>query len=301
MKPGPTPDLNDLRLLIEIARSESFSAAADRLRLPPSTVSRRLQNLETALGTTLLLRSTRRVSLTDEGRQLLDAVGHHVEQIDRSMVGFHTPDAPTTGILRVATSFSFAHSLMPTILARYREMCPDVSVDVKTSHLNVDLIGESVDIAIRMGEPADSALVYRKLGQLKQSLYAAPSFCAEHPIVTPSDLMYVPLVAHRMRMRRDCTFWELFNTHETFVIERPPAVEVDDPILTERLVCAGAGVGLLSDILATESVAAGRLTPVLPDWSGALVSLYCLYHRQLGRVPKIQIFLNVVDDVLAKA
>ncbi len=296
MKSPLSADLNSLRIFLEVARTESFSSAALRLHLPPSTVSRRLQELETALGVALLLRSTRRVSLTEAGNHLLEQIGGAVELIDRGIAGFGPADGTARGRLRVATSVAFARTFLPPILKRYAELCPDVQVDLQTTHHNVDLIGESVDVALRMGEPVDSEMIYRKIGTIEQRLYAAPGYCAGLALSAPEDLMQVALVAHRTRMRRELAHWVLTDGIRHFTLERPPSIVVDDPAIGERLIAEGLGIGMLSDALAADGVAAGRLVPVLPEWSGPPTPLYYLYHQQLGDLPKVTEFLKAVRE-----
>ncbi|WDZ79997.1 LysR family transcriptional regulator (plasmid) [Ensifer adhaerens] len=296
MKSPQSPDLNSLRIFLEVARTESFSAAALRLHLPPSTVSRRLAELETALGVALLLRSTRRVSLTESGKHLLESVGGAVELIDRGIAGFGPADGTARGRLRVATSVAFARTFLPPILKRYAELCPEVQVDLQTTHNNVDLIGESVDVALRMGEPVDSEMIYRKIGSIEQRLYAAPAYCDGKSLSSPEDLMHVALVSHRTRMRRELAHWVLSDGSRIFTLERPPAIVVDDPAIGERLIAEGLGIGMLSDALAADGLAAGRLVPVLAEWSGPATHLYYLYHQQLGDLPKVAGFLRAVRE-----
>ncbi|MBB4572232.1 LysR family transcriptional regulator [Rhizobium lentis] len=298
MKSTQSPDLNSLRIFLEVARTESFSSAAHRLHLPPSTVSRRLLELETVLGTAVLLRSTRRVSLTEAGRQLLDSISGALETVERGIANFRPVDGAVRGRLRVATSFSFGRVFLPSILARYAELCPEVQVDVQTTHQNIDLIGESVDVALRMGQPADSDMIYRKIGIVEQRLYAAPAFCSGLALSGPEDLRDVALVAHRTRMRRELVHWTLSNGTRHFTVEQPPAIVVDDPILVEGLLSQGLGIGLLSDVLAADGVATGQLVPVLPGWSGPPVPLYYLYHQQLGDLPKVAEFLKATRETL---
>ncbi|WVT76220.1 LysR family transcriptional regulator (plasmid) [Sinorhizobium chiapasense] len=296
MKSPQSPDLNSLRIFLEVARTESFSAAALRLHLPPSTVSRRLLELETALGVALLLRSTRRVSLTEAGKQLLESIGGAVELIDRGIAGFRPANGTARGRLRVATSVAFARTYLPPILKRYADLCPEVQVDLQTTHHNVDLIGESVDVALRMGEPVDSEMIYRKIGTIEQRLYAAPAYCSGLTLSSPEDLMEVALVAHRTRMRREFAHWLLSDGSRHFTLERPPSIVVDDPAIGERLIAEGLGIGLLSDALAADGVATGRLVPVLAEWSGPPTTLYYLYHQQLGELPKVAEFLKAVRE-----
>ncbi|MBD9651543.1 LysR family transcriptional regulator [Ensifer sp. ENS09] len=296
MKSPQSADLNSLRIFLEVARSESFSSAALRLHLPPSTVSRRLGELEAALGVALLLRSTRRVSLTEAGKHLLESVGGAVKLIDRGIAGFQPADGTARGRLRVATSVAFARTFLPPILKRYAELCPEVQVDVQTAHQNVDLIGEGVDVALRMGQPVDSEMIYRKIGTIAPRLYAAPAYCAGLALSSPEDLMHVALIAYRTRMRRDLAHWVLSDGTRQFTLERPPSIVVDDPAISERLIAEGLGIGMLSEALAADGLSTGRLVAVLPAWSGPSTHIYYLFHQQLGDLPKVAEFLKAVRE-----
>jgi len=296
MKSSSFPDLNSLRIFVEVARAASFTAAAKKLSLPASTVSRRLLELENLMGATLLLRSTRRVSLTDAGDKLLGTLEAPFAQIEQGVTGFQADTDTAHGRICVATSISFATIFLPSILKRYRHLCPNVQVDVQSSHQNIDLVGESVDVALRMGEPADSDLIYRQFGSVEQHLYARPELVKDTSLKSPQDLHTISLITHRTRMRRDRIHWSLSDGAETVMLDEFPAIAVDDPTVVHGLVCEGLGVGLLNGKLAAEAVSAGRIVRVLPDWKGPSVPLYYLYHQQLGGSLKLQRFLQAIRD-----
>lgn len=293
-------DLNKLRIFLEVARTGSFVAAADRLAIPASRVSRNISELEADLGTILLLRTTRRVSLTEPGSQLLDMTGKSIEALDQGINSFLTFDRAARGTLRLATSVSFAMTFLPEILVRYEERCPDVKVDVATSHQNVNLIGEAVDIAIRMGEPLDSSMTYRKIGQIRQGLFASPAYCKSLELSSPDDLHKASFVAHRARMNREVLELSLSNGRDQISLKRIPTMIVDDPAIAERVAISGIGIAFLSYDLAAESISRGLLQPVLPQWSGLNVPVYCLVHRGTAKVTKVAEFLRSAREIMAR-
>lgn len=293
-------DLNKLRIFLEVARTGSFSTAADRLGIPASRVSRNISELEADLGTILLLRTTRRVSLTESGSQLLDMTGKSVEALDQGINSFLTFDRAARGTLRIATSVSFAMSFLPEILFRYGERCPDVKVDVSTTHENVNLIGEGIDIAIRMGEPVDSTMTYRKIGQIKQGFFAAPDYCKSLELSSPDDLHNARLIAHRARMNRNVLDLSLTNGRDRISLKRVPTMIVDDPAIAERVAISGAGIAFLSHDLAAESIRRGLLQAVLPQWSGPSVSVYYLVHTGTAKVTKVAEFLKSAREIMAR-
>nr|WP_246476318.1 LysR family transcriptional regulator [Roseibium litorale] len=292
--------MNKLKIFLEVARTGSFSAAAARLGIPASRVSRNISELETDLGTILLLRTTRRVSLTEAGTQLLDITGKPIETLDQGINSFLTFGRAARGTLRIATSVSFALTFLPEILADYGKRCPEVKVDVATSHRNVNLTGDSIDVAIRTGEPADSNMIYRKIGQIRQGLFAAPGYCSALKLSSPDDLHAARFIAHRARMNRDILDVSLSNGQDRFSLKRVPALIADDPAIAEKIAISGAGIAFLSYDLAADSISRGLLQPVLPQWSGPAVPVYYLVHRGTAKLTKIAEFLKSARKIMAK-
>lgn len=293
-------DLNKLRTFLEVARTGSFSTAATRLGVPANRVSRNISELEADLGTLLLLRTTRRVSLTESGSQLLAATGKSLEALDQGINSFLTFDRTARGTLRVATSVSFAMTLLPEILRRYGERCPEVKVDIATSHQNIDLINDSIDIAIRMGEPVDSNMTYRKIGQIRQGLFASPDYCKSLELSSPDDLHKARLIAHRARMNLEMLDLSLSNGREQISLKRVPTIIVDDPAIAEKVALSGAGIAFLSHDLAAENIRRGLLQSVLPQWQGSSVSVYYLVHKGTAKVMKVAEFLKAAREVMVR-
>lgn len=192
-------DPGDLLLFARIVEYGSFSAAAERVGQPKSTVSRRLSLLEAQLGERLLQRTTRRLVLTEFGASLLEHARKVTEEVEAAgALAQHRQQAPS-GLLRVSMPGDFANHTMGALMARFMEKYPAISPEIDLSPRRVDLVAEGFDLAIRMGAlPDDSTLAARAVAVSKLALYASPAYTAlrglpEHPDdLFKHDLLSLP-------------------------------------------------------------------------------------------------------------
>ena len=177
---------NDLLLFARVVDEGSFSRAAERLGLPKSTVSRRVAALEAALGERLLLRTTRKLTITDFGLAVLEHAHHLVEDVAAAASLAQNRQIEPSGRLRVTMPNDMANVILAPLLAEFVLKYPAIMLEVDLSARFVDLIGENFDVAIRMGELRDDAsLAARRLTVFTGSLYAAPAYLARRG--TPSE------------------------------------------------------------------------------------------------------------------
>src|SRR5882672_5293894 len=168
---------NDLFLFARVVDEGSFSRAAERLSLPKSTVSRRVAALEAQLGERLLLRTTRKLTLTDFGGAVLEYAHHVVEDVTAAASLAHNRQIEPSGRLRVTMPGDMANLVLAPLLAEFVLKYPAITLEVDLSARFVDLIGESFDLAIRVGDLRDDAsLAARRVAVFSASLYAAPSY-----------------------------------------------------------------------------------------------------------------------------
>ena len=187
--PGLEP--NDLLLFARVADEGSFTRAAERLGLPKSTVSRRLAALEAQLGERLLLRTTRKLSVTDFGRSVLEHAHQVVAEVEAATQLAQYRQIQPSGRLRVSMPGDFATLVIGAVLADFIAKFPAISLEIDLSPRRVDLIGENFDVAIRMGDlPDDATLAARRLAVFSASLYAAPHYLARRGVPSePEALM----------------------------------------------------------------------------------------------------------------
>ena len=172
-------EANDLLLFARVADAGSFSRAAESLRLPKSTVSRRVAALETQLGERLLLRTTRKLHVTDFGRSVLDHAHHVAEEVDAAASLALQRKAQPSGRLRVSMPGDLASLVFSDLFAEFVARYPAIDLEIDLSPRRVDLIGENFDVAIRMGDlPDDASLAARRIAIWSGGLFAAPAYIA---------------------------------------------------------------------------------------------------------------------------
>lgn len=264
-------DADDLLMFARVAEAGSFVKAADTLRLPKSTLSRRLAALESRLGERLMQRTTRKLVLTEFGRRILEHARLVAAEVDEARAVALYRQARPSGPLRVSMPADLAAMALAPMLARYAADHPDVLLDIDLSPRRVDLIDESIDVAIRLGAlPDDSRLVARRVALFTVGLYATPDYLrtAGEPQL-PAALANIHALMLTSRAP-GLPAWTL-ERGQGAAAERwqgtPPRRSVaNSPDLLMRMALAGAGIAQVSDFFAQPHVAAGRLVRVLPAW-----------------------------------
>lgn len=297
-----------MALFATVARARSFSAAARQNKVPLSTVSRRVAELEQRLGVQLLLRSTRRVELTAAGAVYLErctAVLEAAEAANTDIMAQH--DVPR-GTLRISTTPDVAAGYLVPIFAAFATHYPGIDFQIDLSPRPVDLVAEGFDVAVRVGHLRDSQLHVRRLGAAPNGLFAAPSYLASAGApTTPADLGGHACLC-LFRPDGPQARWSLRPARSSATRERPgredaPLIEVpvkgrflvNNVRFAMQLACEGMGIAQLDVALASPEVTAGRLTRVLPAWEPPPVPLHALTATK--NIPaKTRIFLDCVAD-----
>lgn len=261
-------EANDLLIFARVAEAGSFSRAAERLGLPKSTVSRRITLLEERLGERLMLRTTRRLSLTDFGLNLLEHARQLAAEVDAAAALALHRQAQPSGRLRVSMPSDFANLLLVDMLAAFVALHPAISLELDLSPRRVDLIGENFDLAIRMGDlPDDASLAARRLRVFSAGLYANRDYLANHGTPTqPDDLMQHE--ALRLLGRDgEAARWVLLHGDARWEGVPPGRITANSPETLIRLARAGRGIAAVPDYFVTPHLRSGELIRVLPDWN----------------------------------
>jgi len=258
-------DLNNIAVFVHTVRTGSFAAAGRRLGMPPNTVSRRVQQLEAQLGTRLLQRSTRKLSLTPSGRRVFDGCAGSIDEIDRTRMEVSDTGMEPRGTVRVAAPADFfAHFDMGDI-AQFLLRHPLVRLDFVLSDTRTDLIAESIDVALRVGHLHDSSLVARRLGDSYQLLVASPAYLDRAGMpqaieaLEQHECIGAPAVGERTR-------WHLEGpdgSHEVMVAGRFHANSSHSQLQAAR---AGLGIALLPFSAVAADLASTTLIHILPRY-----------------------------------
>lgn len=260
-------DLNSLVMFAKVVEANSFSEAARRLKIPVSTVSRRIAELENQLGVRLLERSTRSLRLTDVGSEVFEYAQRSADL--SAAVGNIASNhlSNILGVLRISAPPSISDSLLAPLTGAFQATYPGVRVQVLVTERMVDHIAEGVDLAFRVGTLKDSALIARKILTYRHQLLASPVYLAQcKALKKPQDLLDHKLLAFaRWRPQSRWNFTHV-NGREKETLNFQPYLSMNDYTGIASALLAGRGIGELPPIVQPELVQQGRLIEVMPKW-----------------------------------
>ena len=258
-------NLREMALYVEVAKVMSFKRAAVALRVPNSTLSRRIANLERAVGVRLFNRTTRSIELTEAGAIYYERCRDIVEAARMAHEKLGEVAAKPRGRLRVSTTVELARLYFAPLIADYTRLYPDVSLEIDLNPNRVDLIAQNYDLALRVGQQPDSSLISRYLGVLRTTLFASPDHLARTGMPTrPEELSTHPVVGNLNAPQPDR--WLLSRGDETVEVTVSGPVMVNNFGLMRQLALLDLGVVTLHEPMVGHDVKAGRLQRVLPDW-----------------------------------
>ena len=294
-----SPDPNDLLIFARVVEAGSFSRAAERLGLPKSSVSRRVAALEAQLGERLLTRSTRRLSLTDFGRALLEPASRVGEEVDCARDLAEQRRSEPSGQLRVSMPGDFAMLLLPQMLAAFSERYPRISLELDLSPRRVDLIAENFDLAIRMGAlPDDATLAARRVCDFAMGLVASPAYLARHaPLTHPRELP-----AHRglrlLARDRQPAPISLYRGEEQWQGTLQGNLAANSIGVLTQLALQGAGIAAVGLHYVAGLLASGELQRVLPEWQAPSGTAWAVMPSRRLVPPKTRVFIDALKQEL---
>lgn len=277
-------ELEAIRTFLTVADQSSFSAAARLLAMTPASVTRTVSALEEQLGVQLLLRTTRKVSLTSAGAAYAARVAPLVEGLARATEETRDLQKVTAGSLRVSAPMSLGMKVLPTVLSQFSIMHPRTSVAIELSDRFVDILQENYDLAIRIsGPPTDKSTIWRKIRPVSRLLVASPSFLARHgtPKV-PEDLTTLECLSYHDQSKTET--WELSRPGQVRTIEARGRFSINNGDFLCKLAIAGEGIALLPRFIVDEELRAGKLVEVLPGWNTPEIWL-TLYYPPYEQLP----------------
>jgi DNA-binding transcriptional LysR family regulator len=279
-----------LAVLAKVVDLNGFSAAARALGVPKAAVSRAVADLEKSLGSKVLERTTRRISLTHAGRLLYPHAKRVVEESEAARAVIGKLHAPVSGPLRVVADPTYGRVLFTPLVPRFLESFPDVPLDVS---MDVPEGADGWDVAIRTRSSAEAGFTFRLLGAPPALLAATPAYLQQRTVpARPEDLRAHDLLTpeatdppqYRLRMERGTQRAEVLLS---------PKLAVNDPAVLHAATAAGLGIGLLPEFLCRQGLATGRLKQVLPEWTvPPPAALYAIYPAALEADLRVQRFVE---------
>ncbi|KAA3448498.1 LysR family transcriptional regulator [Mesorhizobium sp. SARCC-RB16n] len=296
------PDINrsgEIEVFARVVEAGSFSAAARRLRMTPSAVSKLIARLEARLGARLVSRSTRKLQLTPEGTVFYESGVRILADMDKAEREAAAGAAPR-GRLRVNSYVPFGQHRLMALLPRFLELYPEISVEAVLTDNVIDLLEERADVAIRAGPLSESRLVARKLGQSRMVLVAAPSYLEAHGM--PRTLS--ALQRHNMLafgFARHIDGWPFVDAAGApIIIPIVGNLTLTDGEAMRQTTVAGAGIARLARWHVEPDIAAGRLVPLLEDFNpGDEEPTHAVYVGQGKHLPaRVRVFLDFLAETV---
>lgn len=281
-------DIEDLRMLIEVADAEGVAPAARRLGLSKSIVSRRLSRLEETLGAQLFSRTTNGSVLTEAGSVFREHVLRVIAELDAAQETI-SPDGVLMGRLRIAAPLSFGLSQLAPVFAELAQRHPQLQVDTSFSDRFVDIVGEGFDCAIRLGILPDSSLIARRIYSFKGALVASPAYLATHG--TPKTLE--DLGQHQAIIKKG-EVWRVIDGGKVTNVRPRGRFTSDNGEAVLAAALAGVGVAGLPDFLINQHIEKGKLVPLLTNYPIPELGMFVV--RPSGSHPNRKI--NALTDIL---
>ena len=261
--------LRALSLIKRIAVQNSFSAAGAELGLPSTSVSRIVSDFEDETGVRIFNRSTRSIHATEAGQIVIDNAAEVLRQYNDTINLARDAATEPTGMLRVTATQTYGTVVLAPLIARFLETYPKMQVQCLFTNRVMDVIGEGVDIAIRITEPKDSRLLARQIGTVEHIACASPSYLARHGSpMRPEDLTQHNCIVYQSDRRRD-TNWTFHHPSvgtATTAVKGNIKVNATDAVL--EFVQDGAGIGLLPDYAVAKAISQDAVQQLFPTFSG---------------------------------
>jgi DNA-binding transcriptional LysR family regulator len=290
---------NDLLLFARVAESGSFSRAAQRVGLPKSTVSRRLAALESQLGERLMLRTTRKLTLTDFGHTVLEHARQVVSEVEAAESLAQHRQIEPAGRLRVSMPGDFANMLDET-LSEFIAKYPSVTLELDLTARRVDLIGENFDLAIRMGDLTDDAsLAARRLAVFSLSAYASAAYLKRRGVPPEPEALMEHDALLLLSRTGEPVPWVLTRDEERWEGIPPGRATANSPELLLRLALQGAGITMAPDLVVYQFVRAGDLVQVLPDWKAPGNAAWAVFPGRRLMPARTRAFLDTLQAEFA--
>lgn len=279
-----------MQAFMETVKTGSMSAAAAKLDLSPAMVGQHIAALESRLGTRLLNRTTRRQSLTDFGASYAEQCRDILERVAVADEAAEAEQTKIQGRLRITAPTSFGSEVLAPALGRYRDIAPEVTLDITLTDRNVDLVEEGFDLAFRVGPLADSGLIARPLAPYRMMICAAPAYLARAGMPShPSALSRHEAVGFSLAANSP---WKLSKGDELVEVTPSHTIAINNGQALRAAACAGLGVVMQPAALLQPEVEAGRLVPLFADWQLRQRPMWLLYHRDRRMTPRLRSFVS---------
>lgn len=292
-------DLNDSLIFVKVVEYGSFVAAARGLHLPKTTVSRKVQALETRLGAQLLHRTTRKLGLTEAGNIYFEHCQRIARELDEAESAVGQLQGGPRGWLRFTAPYSLGITWIAPLLGEFHARYPEVRVEMHLTNEPLDLIATQIDVALRVGALPDSTLIARRLTVFRTQIYASPDYLARHgEPLHPDDLQHHRTLAMHKSRRNGSYVWPLSDGIRGVDYVVDPILVANDPGALEGALLCGEGLMLTSDVTMKPYAERGCVQRVLAGWTGPELDFNAVFPRGQVQSPKVRAFVDFLVERL---
>lgn len=293
---GGLGNLRRLAYFVAVVETGSFTAAAERLGITKAVVSQQVARLEREFRASLLVRTTRKVQVTEAGRTFYQRCALILHEADEAFNELAEASTEPSGMLRLTAPLDYGVGvLMPTIAA-FTLRYPACKVDAILSDQTLDMMSSNIELAIRVGWLTESGLQARKIGSFRQVLVAAPSLAPQVSRLTrPEQIARLPFIANSAL--REHSHWNFSHKRsEQQSVAVQASIFLDATLAVREAVCAGAGLSVLPDYAIADDLASGRLIQVLPQWTLPTGGIHAVFPAARFRPAKVRAFVDLLVE-----
>src|SRR6202790_3093670 len=293
------PDFEGLAIFAKVVEIRSFGGAAAELKLSKATVSKAISRIEARLGARLINRTSRRLALTDSGRQLADRAAHILAEGEAAEDAALAQATMPRGVIRLAAPMSFGLLHVAPLLPEFLAAFPEVSIDLHLSDAVTDVIGEGFDAAIRIAVQPGASLVVQRLCEMPRYLVGSPAYLDKHGRPKhPLHLTEHRCIGYSYAMNTEV--WRFTKGSKSASVRPSGPLRVNNGDAMMPALIAGTGLGILPEFFLREALESNRLERLLPDWSTPLGAVYWVTPPE-GPLPKrVKVFGDYLIEKLAR-
>jgi DNA-binding transcriptional LysR family regulator len=291
-------NLNRLAYFTAVVDTGSFTRAGKYLGITKAVVSNQVAKLEQDIGTTLLVRTTRRLQPTEAGRIFHARCVSILRDAEDAFDELAEARVEPKGVLRITAPYDYGTSVIVPLITKFTLRYPACKIELSLTDETLDLVSANMDLAIRVGWLADSSLQARRIGSFQQLLVGSPDLSAKiADIAVPEDLIALPFIANTAL--QEPLQWSFSRADsDAHVVRFTAAISINTTPAVLGAVRAGGGLSIVPDFQADEYLQDGRLLHVLPDWHLPSGGIYTVYPAARFRSPKVTAFVDMLTESL---
>ncbi|PYC25190.1 LysR family transcriptional regulator [Pseudomonas jessenii] len=288
----------EMQVFCTVVDKGSFVGAAEPLEMSKAAISRYVSGLEERLGVRLLHRTTRKLSLTEEGRQFYHQARDVLTLMDQAEEAVSSSAPEPSGVLRINAPVSFGVLHLAPVWADFMKVYPNVELDISLNDRLVDLVEEGFDAAVRIARMESSSLVGRRLAGTRMCLCASPEYLANHPeIRSLSDLTEHGVIAYTNFASGN--EWQFEGPHGSETVRTRSSVRCNNGDTCRSIVLAGGGIALQPSFMVAEDLRKGDLIEILPAYQSVELGIYVVYPTRKHLATKVRVLINFLAERFA--